>query len=243
MKFIVKTLKKYAKQTISYPYNLVCKNEYDNQVFKRFNERAVEYSFVFRQLSRYYPMKILDVGTGTSSLPHLMRSCGFLVSSIDNIKDYWPSGLMNRHYYVINDDITNPKMQSKFDLITCVSVLEHIKNFDTAVANMLSLLNPNGYLILTFPYTDRIYIENVYKIPGSSYGQNASYICQSFSRENILNWMRDGNGEIVEQEYWRFWDGDFWTAGNQVIPPCRVEKEAKHQISCVLIRKTSRNNP
>lgn len=165
---------KLAKQTVKKLLNLypewICRREFESQTFIRFNERPVEFSFVFRKIGEIYPRKILDVGTGTTALPHLMRNCGSLVTATDNVRDYWPFGMVNRHFYVIDDDITATRLSDKFDLITCISVLEHIQKSDDAVRNMLSLLKSNGHLILTFPYNEKSYVRNVYKLPGSSYG-------------------------------------------------------------------------
>ena len=215
------------------------KNEFNNQSFTRFNERAVEFSFVFRKISELYPKTILDVGTGTTALPHLMRNCGPLVTAVDNIKDYWPNGMTNRHYHVINDDITHTQLSGSFDMVTCVSVLEHIQHFDAAVANMLKLLNPYGHLIITCPYTDDNYVKNVYDLEDSSYGKENSFVAQSYSRKNLTNWLKNGNAAVVEQEYWQFWEGKFWTCGNQIIPPVKVSVHDRHQISCILIKRNS----
>lgn len=215
----------------------LCRREFGRQHFSRFNERPVEYAFVFRQLAQNYPRKVLDVGTGTTGLPHLMRTCGFLVTATDNIRDYWPAGMSNRHYHVLNDDITNTRLVEKFDCVTCVSVLEHIENVDAAMRNMISLLNPNGLLLLTFPYNENSYVRNVYTLPGSSYGQDASFITQSFSRTELSRWIRNSDAMIIEQEYWQFWEGDHWTVGRQVIPPRKVSAGEKHQLSCVLIHR------
>ncbi len=146
----------------------ICRREYNAQVFTGFNERPVEFGFVFRKLAEIYPRTVLDVGTGTTALPHLMRNCGFLVTATDNVRDYWPRGMVNRHYHVIDDDITDTHLSGVFDFITCVSVLEHIQRSDDAVGNMLSLLAEGGHLVLTFPYTEQSYVGNVYELPGSS---------------------------------------------------------------------------
>lgn len=63
----------------------IIKHEYENQKFTRINERPIEYRFVFHHLSRLHPTNVLDVGTGTTGLPHLIKNCGFLVTAIDNI--------------------------------------------------------------------------------------------------------------------------------------------------------------
>jgi len=234
---MLRNTKRIVKSLLNRYPQWVCKREFESQAFERFNERPVEFGFVFRKLGSIYPRKILDVGTGTTALPHLMRNCGFLVTAIDNIRDYWPSGMYNRHYHIIHDDITKTQISDRFDLITCISVLEHIKKPDDAIRNMLALLKPNGYLILTFPYTEACYVRNVYELPGSSYGQGAPYITQSFSRTEMDRWVVENHSTIIDQEYWQFWNGDHWTVGEQIIPPKSVTAEDKHQLTCVLIQK------
>ena len=231
------TVKSIVKKLLNVSPQWVCKREFKRQKFTRFNERSVEFSFVFRALGEVYPYKILDVGTGTTALPSLMARCGFFVTAIDNIHDYWPSGMVNRHYHIIDDDITDTRLKDRFDLITCISVLEHIERADDAVRNMFSLLNKDGHLIITFPYSERSYIRNVYELPGSSYGQGRSYRTQSFSRTELDRWIQNNHGVMLEQEYWQFWEGDYWTLGKQIIPPKKVAAGDKHQLTCVHIKK------
>ena len=232
---------KFAKQTVKNLLNLypkwICRREFESQAFTRFNERPIEFSFVFRKLGELYPLTILDVGTGKTALPHLMRNCGYLVTATDNVHDYWPSGMLNRHYHVIDDDITRTRLSDTFDLITCISALEHIQRPDDAFRDMFSLLKPNGHLILTFPYNENSYVRNVYELPGSSYGKGASYITQSYSRSELQRWLRENHGTIIDQEYWQFWEGDHWTVGKQLIPPVSVTADDKHQLTCILIHK------
>jgi 2-polyprenyl-3-methyl-5-hydroxy-6-metoxy-1,4-benzoquinol methylase len=232
---------KFAKQVIKNLLNLypqwICRHEFKSQVFTRFNERPIEFSFVFRKLVEIYPRTILDVGTGKAALPHLMRYCGCLVTATDNVRDYWPSGMQNRHWHVIDDDINETRLSATFDLITCISVLEHIQKPDKAIRNMFSLLKPNGHLILTFPYNERSYVRNVYELPESSYGKGLPYITQSYSRSELERWLRENHGTILDQEYWQFWEGDHWTVGKQLIPPRNVSADDKHQLTCILIRK------
>lgn len=124
--------KKIVKNLLNGYPKWICRQEFESQSFKRFNERPIEFSFVFRKLGEIYPRTILDVGTGTTALPHLMRNCGCLVTAIDNIRDYWSSGMLNRHYHVIDDNITKTRLSSTFNLITCISVLEHIQKPESA---------------------------------------------------------------------------------------------------------------
>lgn len=234
---MLRPLKKVAKSVLDRYVRRVCEQEFRQQTFVRFNERPVEYAFVFRSIGQYYPRTVLDVGTGTTALPHLIRNCGALVTAIDNVYDYWPAGMINRHFHVINDDITASRIDGSFDLVTCVSVLEHIGSAADAVRNMFNVLAAHGHLVLTFPYCDEEYVENVYRLPGSSYGQGAPYITQAFSRVELNQWLSENRAIVVEQEYWQYWEGKHWTVGTQIIPPRKVERTEKHHLSCVLLRK------
>jgi 2-polyprenyl-3-methyl-5-hydroxy-6-metoxy-1,4-benzoquinol methylase len=226
-------IKTRVKKVLSIYTSRACRVEFERQTFTRFNERAIEFAFVFRKIAELYPRRILDVGTGTTALPHLMRNCGPIVTATDNVRDYWPSGMLNRHYHVLDDDITRTKLTGPYDLITCISVLEHMERSDAAVRNMFSLLSPQGHLVATFPYNETMYVRNVYELAGSSYGRGCPYITQSYSRTEVLRWLKENGATIVEQEYWKCWEGDHWTVGAQVIPAKRVGVEEKHQLTCL----------
>jgi len=215
--------------------------EWKRPPFDNINERAIEFGFALRCLSKLCHQEVLDVGTGSTAWPHIMANCGFRVTVIDEMRSYWKSGFFNRHYYVINDDITKPKIARKFDLITCISVLEHIPNHKAAVKGMFRLLKPGGHLVLTFPYNERWYVDNVYKLPNAGYGQNTSYVCQVFSRKEIDGWMRENPGRIIEQEYYEVFSGDLWTFGERICPPRRVAKEEKHHLTCLLAQRSCGN--
>lgn len=138
------------------------------------NERAVEYAFALESLAAANPDSVLDVGTGLSAWPHLVVKCGFRVTAVDKVSGYWREGYFNRHYWIVNDDITRPRRSGQFDFITCLSTLKHIPEHDRAVRGMFSLLRPKGRIALTFPYDEREYVPNAYDLPGSL-GRGARY--------------------------------------------------------------------
>ncbi len=213
------------------------KKEYLNQAWKTANERPVEYRFVFDQLVKLAPQSVLDVGTGATALPALISACGIQVTAIDNIQDYWPAGVFNKYYYVLNDDIRHPLLNQCFDFITCVSVLEHIPEHEKAICSMATLLHPGGHLILTFPYHQERYFENVYKLPGASYGMDAPYICQVFSGSEVTRWRIQSQLQVVDQEYWQIFTGDLWAFGKRLSIPRQVTLQQPHQLSCLVFKK------
>lgn len=200
------------------------------------NERPVEYRFVFDCLNSVNPRTVLDVGSGTSSLPHAIWMCGFEVDAIDNVRDYWRRGLLNRHWNVVNADVRALGRNGRYDLVTCVSTLEHIDDPDAAVAGMCAALATGGHLLVTVPYNESTYVPNAYDLPGSGYGQDFPFVTQVFSRAEIDRWTTANGLAIVEQEYWRIFSGEFWTQGEQVYPRVRATKDEPHHLTCLLFR-------
>ena len=198
------------------------------------NERSIEYSFVFKSISIASPKKALDVGTGLTALPALIKACDIDITAIDKDKSQIQGNL---YWKVVCDDIMDSKLNSKFDLVTCISVLEHIKEYNMAIKSMVEKLNSNGFLILTFPYNETKYIANNYDLPNAGYGQGSGILCQSFSREQIDGWVKSHNLKIIEQEYWRVFTGDYWTVGSKLNSPSITTKDGLHQLTCVLLQR------
>jgi len=206
--------------------------------YDHINERVIEFEFVLKWLSRICPRDVLDVGPGSSSWPHIMANCGFKVTAIDRISGYSRRVFFNRHYYVVKDDITKPRITEQFDVITCISVLEHIPDHKRAIDGMFKLLRSGGYLVLTFPYNEERYVENVYHLPEAGYGKSGRYACQVFSRRQLDDWLTENPGTVIEQKYYEVFTGDLWTFGKRIYPPREVEKEEKCHLTCLVIQKT-----
>jgi 2-polyprenyl-3-methyl-5-hydroxy-6-metoxy-1,4-benzoquinol methylase len=213
------------------------KSEQRKRPFPKINERPVEYGFSFKHLQNLCTGKVLDIGPGRSSWPHLLFTCGYEVKAIDKIDGYWDS-YFNRHYKIINDDITNTKLKEKFQFVTCLSVLEHIEDHRTAIRNIHNLLKKDGYLILTFPYNENLYHKNIYKHPNAGYGQDTNYITQVYSRNEINEWTFETSFKIIDQEYYKVFTGEFWTIGERINPCIKVSARELHHLTCILLQKT-----
>ena len=211
--------------------------EQKKRPFPQINERAVEYAFSFKHLQTRCTGKVLDIGPGKSSWPHILSTCGFAVTAIDKMDGYWQQ-YFNRHYKIVNDDITNTRLQGGFQFATCLSVLEHIPDHVAAIKNIHRLLQKNGYLVLTFPYNEHTYHADIYQHPQAGYGQDANFITQVYSRNEINDWLAATSLQIVEQEYYRVFTGEFWTFGERVIPCEQVDKSGPHHLTCLLLQKT-----
>ena len=216
----------------------ILRSEHESQKFTRYNERPAEFAFVLRCVGRCAPRTILDVGSGTSALPAILADCGAVVTAIDNVSGYWTADMFNRHWHVVDDDIRHPKINARFDMVTCISVLEHIKDHRTAVRNIMRLVRPGGYLVLAGPYTDREYVEDTYRVPGADVqSSKIPFICRSYSRTELYGWLADSAGELVAEEYWRCWTGRHWAQGERIAPPEPSARDASHSHACFLIRR------
>lgn len=229
------------KKLIRFFYEYISKKflrrEFEKQKFESINERIIEYSFLFDVLKSTInkPKKILDVGSGKSPLPAILRLCGFNVKSIDNSKDYWKRSLFNKHYHIINDDITNSKLDEKFDMIICISTLEHIKDYIKAIKNMWKLLAPRGDLILTFPYNRENYVPNVYDLEECSIHPK-EFICQLFSNKKIHE-MTKQRFHILKEDRWKCFSGKYWRCGERYENPKHEPLFEDPDLICVWWKK------
>jgi len=138
----------------------------------------LEYPLVYNNLEFESGNRYLDIGSGKSVFPLFVlvkNKCS--VHVIDNqsiIKDsvsYYKNTIKKMK---LNDKIKKKLMISEFykhnkfdfpnnhfDKISCISVLEHIKdNGDTAVMQEISrLLKTRGIAVVTFPFNNGDYIE------------------------------------------------------------------------------------
>ena len=217
------------------PVKPILRYEWVRRDRRRLNERVVEYAFALECLSRLCPRSLLDVGSGTKAWPQLLADCGYQVTAIDEGASYWGVSPVNRHYHLLRDDITAPTLTSDFDAITCISVLEHIQAHDAAVRGLRTLLKPGGHAVLTFPYNADRFVENVYALPGVSYGTDAPYICRVYSDREIQTWLGEGF-ELVRQSYYRVFTGELWAFGERLPSPVETGAAEPHHLTCLLLR-------
>lgn len=204
------------------------------------NERPLEYGFVLSHLPiTNEKLSILDVGSGKTSFPALLEDCNYDVTALEAPNSYWGRNITNRHFPLTYDDITKSKLKSSsYDVITCISVLEHIEEFNLAIKEMFRLLKPKGFLFLTFPYNDKDFIYDSHKERGSNrFNRPASYIVNIYSAEEVNKWCKDNNVMIEKQVFVRFWGGDFWNSGVRLPEPQFVYKDRQHDLTMLIFKK------
>lgn len=112
--------------------------------------RHKEWDFVLEYLPKlgsWQSVKLLDVGCSRNLFCFEITSRGYSLTGFDleKPKIKYPG----KFYY---NDITKCTWNSIFNLITCISVLEHIEEGkDKALNNMIQSLKVGGRLLLTIP--------------------------------------------------------------------------------------------
>lgn len=85
---------------------------------------------------------ILDFGSGDYSYHHLFAGTS----------DYKTLDINTEADYKMLSEIS-----SKFDIILCIEVLEHVKHPQKTISELLSKLNPTGQLIISTPLNARVH--------------------------------------------------------------------------------------
>ncbi|HMJ49289.1 MAG TPA: class I SAM-dependent methyltransferase [Burkholderiales bacterium] len=127
--------------------------------------RQWEYPFVFAKIAEYQQnagpqseLRILDAGSGVTFFPYYLASCfnHSLVSccdydySLGNAYSRLNGCLPGRVQFVPGDLRSLPFQNKVFDIVYCVSVLEHTDAYSTIISEFRRVLKQGGMLVVTF---------------------------------------------------------------------------------------------
>jgi ubiquinone/menaquinone biosynthesis C-methylase UbiE len=122
----------------------------------------MEYSFVLRALGCYQRIsnvrKILDIGSGTSAFPAALGSkVKGEIRCVDRqtaIVEAMSKLELPNCTYELADMSSLPYGDRSFDVVSCISVLEHVKRAVglTAISEMLRVTKDDGLVIVTVDY-------------------------------------------------------------------------------------------
>jgi len=96
----------------------------------------------------------LDVGCNNGALVYLMGCKGFTAHGIevgDKLLENCLKNVPSGKFVKAHADEEIPFESNFFDVVTSLEVLEHVKNPDKMVAEMLRVLKPGGKLLVTVP--------------------------------------------------------------------------------------------
>jgi len=136
-------------------------------------QRVFEYGEAFKIIKKENPKSMLDVGGDNSIFaPFVTRHLNCMVDITDMGDMKYSKRLVKNLSYEEQKLISLiPKTKSielglkKYDIVTCLSAMEHFDNNEDVVfvKNSKNLLNHNGILIITSPFTNAKETIHVYR--------------------------------------------------------------------------------
>ena len=155
------------------------------------NERTVEVAVALKFLKKYKGKRILEVG---NVLKHYTRSSHDVVDKYELVPG------------VINEDIVDYRPKKKYDLILCVSTLEHIgwdekpKEINKSIKTvqlLKTLLANNGELVITMPFGYNPAIDKF--VQKKKFGFTKEYFLRRVSWHNY--WEEISKDQIRTMKY------------------------------------------
>jgi len=156
---------------------------------KKVSEQDNYSKWLFEKIQPFLGKEILEVGAGLGVFTKLLEEDNRKVMPIDkqSYDNYYCKTKIK-----IFDITENPKkIDSSFDTIVCMNVLEHIKDDNKALKNMYEYLDNKGSLILIIPAFQFAY--------GPVDKSNNHY--RRYSKKDIISKMKNAGYKIKNLEY------------------------------------------
>ena len=125
------------------------------------------------------------------------------MTAIDNVSDYWPAGMTNRHWPVMDVDITKPdNFTDTFDATTCVSGIRTHPEPSRSDAPDYRTSEAGRFVDRHVPLQcARTVCEDVCRRPDvERTGPPHPYICQSFAADNLQTWLDLGLTLVASED-------------------------------------------
>lgn len=166
--------------------------------------RYIEYNKALNFIRNEKIDNVLDIGCGHSLLPSLMAKGGYDIVTIDTNKNFgiWQKSKVNSNLEsVIASGSKLPFKDNSFLAVTCISVLEHIREGGDvkAIKEILRVLKPNGVCVISVPVSkeETIVDDQFYGIP--------KWLCRILGERRLLGLLKRLNADRAESYFERFY--------------------------------------
>jgi 2-polyprenyl-3-methyl-5-hydroxy-6-metoxy-1,4-benzoquinol methylase len=122
-------------------------------------------TWIYENLKPFLGKRILDIGSGVGTFinyfvhdSELIIGTDIFENQVNIMKEKFKQNKNIRtEVFSINEDSTDKYLLDKVDTITCINVLEHIKDDNLALQNMKDMLIPGGKIVLLVPAFNNLY--------------------------------------------------------------------------------------
>jgi len=127
---------------------------------------------------------ILDIGTGCGILLPTLNRYGKKVVGVDvldrfgELKEFVDKEKLKNTLLIKADVLNLPFKEGCFDLIFCLSVLEHVKNVDDALNEIGRILDKKGTFILGYPIDSSL----------TNLGYRYAKVAESTKKQHVSNY-------------------------------------------------------
>lgn len=161
--------------------------------------RRYEYPFIAYELNKLRKegqlLKVLDAGSGATFFPfYVQETLGPVqVTCLDSDKRLLAifNQLNDGHEAKVNfecgDIGTMPLQAASFDVVYCISVLEHTNCFEASIGECARVLKPGGKLLLTFD----VATDMIAEIPVPRVRELLACLARHFSHTVDIDWDRE----------------------------------------------------
>jgi len=165
---------------------------------------------------------LLDIGCGDGVISYFIKNKVKIIYGIDNdattLKKAEKRGISVKKANLDTDKI--PYQKNFFNVVTCLDVIEHVKNPEALISNIYEILSSNGMLIISTPnirfidHLKRLLVFGTF--PKTSYDINlydGGHI-HFFTYKDLENILTEQGFEVIKKEgiinkNKRGWKGSF----------------------------------
>jgi len=187
-----------------------------------FQIRGMYFRKALKSLGKFAPRTMLDLGCGIGCYTLFLAKKypqahveGWEIdkSKLKLAKEMKKQAELHTVEFTCGDITKASDAMGKYDFITTVDVLEHIREYKKALKNMYSLLKPNGHLYIHVPQVGQRRFFQKFRT-----WEHSDHVREGFEPEAIISELRNiGFGEITSANTFGYFGSLAWELNHMIL--------------------------